>query len=1274
MEILNESLTHYVNENDSYNQLTESATPMWMTYMDAFNSFLEQSGKRLERYETYEEMDKYPEIHLALDIISTEIFVFDTLTNSPFTFNTNGKIPEVTLSSLIKKFTNTLKLKELLPFAVRQSLKYGDSFYFVVKNKEQHMVGLRRIDNKDIDFVEYNEVGIEPLNYYIAKSKIDESQMGSYLQFLKFQNLETSTANQITTLGDKSGDEFYIIPALSMIRFMNKGQNSQFFPFGESYLESIFPYWKKVSLLEDSLIIYRIVRAPERRVFYIDVGKAPAKIAEKVVSQTKDEIKRRRTAATQENKDLGIASSFNPLSMQEDYFFAQRCISLKNKVFLLDGRTLTLCEIIKEYEEGKQNFVYSVEEKTGKMIPGEIEWAGITRRDAELVKVILDNNEEIICTPDHKFVLRDGSHCEAQYLEGKSLMPLYKKINNYSKNKKGYEMIKDNVQNKWVFTHLEVQPKLIENNVIHHINCDSLNNSPFNLKEMNIDEHEELHRSLGSYHLTNSWKDNEKRNNIIEGMHTYWKNITPDEKLKRNEVSRKNGLQTKINGNISTKEAHLAHTYNINDEICDYFYNFVKDHNPKNLIQTARCLIHDETFFNLFVDCNTHLADYRIKQLSGNERSYTNLVSKLCIKIGFNNLTELKKDLSINNHKCVDVVFLSYREDTGCLTIKDPGNNHNFAVNAGVYIKNSDGRGSRVETLPGACLSLDTKIPLLDGRELELKDIIDEWDNKEKVNWVYSCNPITGELAPGKITWAGVTRKNTKVMKITLDNGETVTCTPDHKFPIRDIGFVEAQDLKEGQSLIPFRKRLKPISKNRNEYEQVFDVSKNEWVFTHRMVDNFFVDNIFEHKIKGVKNVIHHKDYNKFNNAPENLVKMNTKDHFKFHSDNKQYHWDNMTNEERQTMSILMSNGIAEKRKDVEYENSYLKKQTINAIKGNKARLKKQNSDSEFKKKVYKKSGDSLAKRIRDDSVYREKFLSMVLENREPWKNAVTVFDRNMLEMIISIIDESEITHKKTVLNMLTENDEFMNHFQEINQFDGKGTDKRKLDVFGNQHIDKLLHQFNYSGWKDFVSKIPVYNHKIMKIEVLDYGIDVGTITVDGNEEIHNYHTFALSVGIFNKNSNLGEISDVNYFYKKLIAGMRIPGSYFNTESPPTWNDGKVGSALAEEARFGKWLTEIREQYLWDFKALFLVFLKERGVNLQIDDLDMQWKESINVAENQELEKMVQRQSVFTGFPMEQFSPQYLQKKVLGWSEEEIQENMTSLVKWQKYKDNNNLM
>ena len=79
---------------------------------------------------------------------------------------------------------------------------------------------------------------------------------------------------------------------------------------------------------------------------------------------------------------------------------------------------------------------------------------------------------------------------------------------------------------------------------------------------------------------------------------------------------------------------------------------------------------------------------------------------------------------------------------------------------------------TRIETLPGACLSLETLIPLLDGRTLPLHEIIKEYENGKQL-WTYSCNPENGEIAPGKISWAGITRKNTDVMKITLDNQET---------------------------------------------------------------------------------------------------------------------------------------------------------------------------------------------------------------------------------------------------------------------------------------------------------------------------------------------------------------------------------------------------------------------------------------------------------------------------------------------------------------------
>ena len=102
-----------------------------------------------------------------------------------------------------------------------------------------------------------------------------------------------------------------------------------------------------------------------------------------------------------------------------------------------------------------------------------------------------------------------------------------------------------------------------------------------------------------------------------------------------------------------------------------------------------------------------------------------------------------------------------------------------------------------------ACLSMNTKVPLLDGRTLTLTQITEEFNKGERL-WAYSCDPNTGKFAPGVISWAGVTRKNEKVMRITLDNDETITCTLDHKFPVWNKGKIEAKDLQIGESMIRF--------------------------------------------------------------------------------------------------------------------------------------------------------------------------------------------------------------------------------------------------------------------------------------------------------------------------------------------------------------------------------------------------------------------------------------------------------------------------------------
>jgi DNA gyrase subunit B len=119
--------------------------------------------------------------------------------------------------------------------------------------------------------------------------------------------------------------------------------------------------------------------------------------------------------------------------------------------------------------------------------------------------------------------------------------------------------------------------------------------------------------------------------------------------------------------------------------------------------------------------------------------------------------------------------------------------------------------------------ALDTKIKLLDGRDITLQQMIDEY-NSGKINWVYSCHPTTGNIVPGKVTWAGITRKNTNVMKLTFDNNESVIVTPDHKFPIKDVGFVEAKDLQIGQSMIPLYTKKQKLFFYENSCTIVYNI------------------------------------------------------------------------------------------------------------------------------------------------------------------------------------------------------------------------------------------------------------------------------------------------------------------------------------------------------------------------------------------------------------------------------------------------------------------
>jgi hypothetical protein len=100
------------------------------------------------------------------------------------------------------------------------------------------------------------------------------------------------------------------------------------------------------------------------------------------------------------------------------------------------------------------------------------------------------------------------------------------------------------------------------------------------------------------------------------------------------------------------------------------------------------------------------------------------------------------------------------------------------------------------------CLVGDTKIPLLDGRTLTIEELAKEFESSDTAIYVYSAD-ASGDFVPGKATFVGKTGETRSLVRVTLDNDEVITCTPEHPFMLRDGTYKEAKFLSSGDSLMP---------------------------------------------------------------------------------------------------------------------------------------------------------------------------------------------------------------------------------------------------------------------------------------------------------------------------------------------------------------------------------------------------------------------------------------------------------------------------------------
>ena len=148
----------------------------------------------------------------------------------------------------------------------------------------------------------------------------------------------------------------------------------------------------------------------------------------------------------------------------------------------------------------------------------------------------------------------------------------------------------------------------------------------------------------------------------------------------------------------------------------------------------------------------------------------------------------------------------------------------------------------------GGCFSGDTEVSLADGRNISFKNLVKE-DREGKVNYCYTINKDSSiEIA--QIKNPRVTKKNADVIKIVLDNGEEIVCTPNHLFMTRSGDYIKAKDLTSDISLMPLRKQLsepdkKVIIKEVATLDNKIDVYDLEVEKTHNfaLASGVFVHN-----------------------------------------------------------------------------------------------------------------------------------------------------------------------------------------------------------------------------------------------------------------------------------------------------------------------------------------------------------------------------------------------------------------------------------------------
>ena len=273
------------------------------------------------------------EVNAALDILAEFMTQKNAANNTAFDIHFKEKPTDNEVKIIKEQLQQWVALNELnkrIFKIVRNTIKYGDQVF--VRDPETFKIFWVEM-SKVVKVIVNEAEGKKPEQYIIKDLNPN------------FENLTVTAVSASDTyinhpqVGGPSGS--YVQPATPYsggTRF-SRAQNEAainaehvmhlsltegldvYWPFGNSVLENVFKVFKQKELLEDAIIIYRVQRAPERRVFKIDVGNMPSHMAMAFVERIKNEVHQRRIPTQTGGGANMMDATYNPLSMMEDYFF-----------------------------------------------------------------------------------------------------------------------------------------------------------------------------------------------------------------------------------------------------------------------------------------------------------------------------------------------------------------------------------------------------------------------------------------------------------------------------------------------------------------------------------------------------------------------------------------------------------------------------------------------------------------------------------------------------------------------------------------------------------------------------------------------------------------------------------------------------------------------------------------------------------------------------------------------------------------------------------------